>query len=197
MPDPQHVPDGELSDAVLLARTAAGQSAAFEAFVSRHQASVFRFARTQVTRPDAAEDLLQQTFLSAWQAAGAFRGDGSARAWLFTITRHAGTRWRERDTRAAIDDTPVDQLGLEAGWGGPSPERQAMHRQMQACVTAALARLAPEDREILTLRDLEGLSGDEAAALLGVGTAAMKSRLHRARLRLAALVREGGCDAAQ
>ena len=197
MPDPQHLQDGQLSDATLLARAAAGEPAAFDAFVLRHQASVFRFARTQVARADAAEDLLQQTFLSAWQAAGDFRGDGSARAWLFTITRHAGTRWRERDARAAIDDTPVDQLGLEAGWGGPSPELQAMHRQMQACVTSALARLAPEDREILTLRDLEGVSGEEAAALLGVGLAAMKSRLHRARLRLAALVREGGCDAAQ
>lgn len=194
MSDP-HLQDGELTDATLLARAAAGEAAAFDTFVGRHQASVFRFARTQVARADAAEDLLQQTFLSAWQAAGDFRGDGSARGWLFTITRHAASRWRERDARAAIDDSPVDQLGLEAGWGGPSPELQAMHREMQARVADALAALAPEDREILTLRDLEGVPGDEAAALLGLGVAAMKSRLHRARLRLAVSLREGGCDA--
>lgn len=196
MPDP-HLQDGELTDATLLARSAAGEAAAFEAFVARHQASVYRFARTQVARGDAAEDLLQQTFLSAWQAAGDFRGDGSARAWLFTITRHAGSRWRERDARVTVDDTPVDELGLAAGWGGPNPELQAMHRQMQARVGEALARLGAEDREILTLRDLEGVPGDEAAALLGIGLPAMKSRLHRARLRLAVLVREGGSHVAQ
>lgn len=157
MPD-SHLDPGALTDAALLARAGAGDRRAFDLFVERHQASVFRFARTQVSRPDDGEDLLQQTFLSAWQAAGTFRGEGPARGWLFTITRHAATRLRQRHAREALDDTPV------------------------------------EDRAILTLRDLEGTSGEEAAALLGVGLAAMKSRLHRARLRLAAELRKGGHD---
>ena len=196
MPD-SHLDPGALTDAALLARAGAGDRRAFDLFVERHQASVFRFARTQVSRPDDGEDLLQQTFLSAWQAAGTFRGDGPARGWLFTITRHAATRLRQRQTREALDDTPVEDLGVQAGWGQSNPEGLAIRHERHTAIASALAALPAEDREILTLRDLEGTSGEEAAALLGVGLAAMKSRLHRARLRLAAELRKGGHDVAR
>lgn len=196
MPD-SHLDPGALTDAALLARAGAGDRRAFDLFVERHQASVFRFARTQVSRPDDGEDLLQQTFLSAWQAAGTFRGDGPARGWLFTITRHAATRLRQRHAREALDDTPVEDLGVQAGWGQSNPEGLAIRHERHTAIASALAALPAEDREILTLRDLEGTSGEEAAALLGVGLAAMKSRLHRARLRLAAELRKGGHDVAR
>ena len=195
MSDP-HVESGALTDAALLARAAQGDRQAFDALVERHQASVYRFARAQVSRPDDAEDLLQQTFLSAWQAAGGFRGSDSARAWLLTITRHAASRLREQHRREALDDLPVEDLGLQAGWGQSSPESLAMRREIQADVAAALMALPADDRAILTVRDLEGVSGEDAAALLGLGLAAMKSRLHRARLRLAAALRKGGRHAA-
>jgi RNA polymerase sigma-70 factor (ECF subfamily) len=196
VPD-SHLDPGALTDAALLARAGAGDRRAFDLFVERHQASVFRFARTQVSRPDDGEDLLQQTFLSAWQAAGTFRGDGPARGWLFTITRHAATRLRQRHAREALDDTPVEDLGVQAGWGQSNPEGLAIRHERHTAIASALAALPAEDREILTLRDLEGTSGEEAAALLGVGLAAMKSRLHRARLRLAAELRKGGHDVAR
>lgn len=192
-----HFDPGALTDAALLARAGAGDRRAFDLFVERHQASVFRFARTQVSRPDDGEDLLQQTFLSAWQAAGTFRGDGPARGWLFTITRHAATRLRQRHAREALDDTPVEDLGVQAGWGQSNPEGLAIRHERHTAIASALAALPAEDREILTLRDLEGTSGEEAAALLGVGLVAMKSRLHRARLRLAAELRKGGHDVAR
>lgn len=188
---------GELTDATLLHAAAAGDRAAFECLVDRHAAHVHRFARTLVRQADEAEDLLQQTFLSAWQAAGQFRGESSARGWLFTIARHAAGRARERHDREAIDDTPIEALGVEAGWGQASPELAAMREEQRRRVAAAFATLDREDQAVLTLRDLEGYSGDETAALLGVGLPAMKSRLHRARLRLAAALRKEGCDAAR
>ncbi len=192
---PDQIVDGlPLTDATLLARTAAGERGAFDTFVQRHQASVFRFARTQVPRVDQAEDLLQQAFLAAWQAAGAFRGDDSARAWLLTITRHAATRVRDRERRYPLDETPVDELGVQAGWGA-SPEFLAMRHEAQARVRDALARLSADDREILTVRELEGASGEETANLLGLTLPAMKSRLHRARLRLVGELRKGHPDA--
>ncbi|MFN7915660.1 MAG: sigma-70 family RNA polymerase sigma factor [Vicinamibacterales bacterium] len=180
----------ELTDADLVHRASAGDADAFGLLVARHQAHVFRLAHLLTRSRDEAEDVLQQTFLSAWRALGAFRGEASMRTWLLTIARNAAFARRQQALREPIDPTPVDDLGLRAGWGGPSPEDAAMSSERAALFAAALGRLAEEDRAILTLRDLEGLSGEETASVLGLSLAAMKSRLHRARLALAAEVRE-------
>lgn len=183
MPDPSAA---GLTDAALLAQSAAGDRDAFDEIVRRHHASVFRLARLLVNKSDAAEDVLQQTFLSAWRGAGGFRAQASARTWLLTIARNAAWRMRERVAREALAETPLDELGTQAGWGGPDPETLAMAAEQRERLHEAFAGLTVEEREVLTLRDLEGLSGDETAALLGVTVPAMKSRLHRARMRLAA-----------
>ena len=183
------------TDAELMRQAGAGDRAAFGEVVTRHQASVFRLAGILARDRASAEDLLQQTFLSAWQAAAQFRGDASVRTWLFAIARHAAFRHAERRAREPIADTPLDALderaellalGLSAGWGSASPEALVLAAEDRARVEAALGRLDADDREILTLRELEDLPGDETARLLGISVAAMKSRLHRARLRLAA-----------
>lgn len=180
-----------LSDTELLARSAGGDREAFDEIVRRHHAHVFRLARLLVARADQAEDVLQQTFLSAWQGAAGYRGEASARTWLLTIARNAAWRMRERTAREPVADTPLDELGIQAGWGSPDPEALAAAAERRDRLNAAFADLAADDRAILTLRDLEGLSGEETAALLGLGVPAMKSRLHRARMRLAArLTRE-------
>lgn len=180
----------ELSDALLLARAGAADREAFATLVERHQASVFRFARTVVTRPADAEDVLQQTFLAAWRGASRFRGESSVRTWLFTIARNAALGLRAREARWPAAEVPLDELGVAAGWGSADPESVAVAAERRAAFEAALRALEPADREILTLRDLEGLSGDETAGLLGLSLPAMKSRLHRARLALAAKVRQ-------
>lgn len=112
------------------------------------------------------------------------------RTWLLTITRNTALTARGRQSREPIDPTPLDELGIRAGWGGPSPEDLALQVERHDLLVAAFARLSADDREILTLRDLEELSGDATAQVLGVSLPAMKSRLHRARLALAARVRE-------
>jgi RNA polymerase sigma-70 factor, ECF subfamily len=183
------VPDAPvagLTDDVLLARSAGGDRDAFDEIIRRHHGSVFRLARLLAARADHAEDVLQQTFLSAWQGAAGFRGEASARTWLLTITRNTALRARARLAREPLADTPIDELGVQAGWGGPSPEAMAVAAEQRDRLFEAFASLAPDEREILTLRDLEGLSGDEVAGIMGIGVPAMKSRLHRARMRLAA-----------
>lgn len=179
-----------LSDGALLAASARGDRDAFAAIVDRHQARVMRFARTLTPDRQAAEDILQQTFLAAWRSAGQYRADATVSTWLLTIARNQAWRARVRRSREAIDETPVEELGLSAGWGQSDPERAAIREQERGWMMRAFARLDDEDRQILTLRDLEGLPGDDAAAVLGLGLAAMKSRLHRARLRLAIEVRK-------
>ncbi|MFN8058663.1 MAG: sigma-70 family RNA polymerase sigma factor [Vicinamibacterales bacterium] len=181
--------DSTLTDAAppdvdLIRLAARGERDAFAVLVGRHAASIHRLALAMTHRQDLAEDILQQTFLAAWRTVRTFRGDASVRTWLLTIARHAASRARTRHEAARIDGTPLEELGLRAGWG--DPERHAIRAERRHRLAAAFGRLAADDREILTLRELEGLSGEETAAVLGVGLPAMKSRLHRARLRLAA-----------
>lgn len=181
-----------LTDEELLKRTAAGEREAFDELVVRHQAAVFRFARAATDGPAAAEDVLQETFLAAWRAAGTFQGRSAVRTWLLTIARNQAWHHRERAGRIPVDDVPLPELGEAAGWGDESPEAGALRSQRRGRLARALEALEPDDREILVLRELEELTGEETAAALGIGLAAMKSRLHRARLRLAAELRRGG-----
>lgn len=185
--------EGVLTDEELLQRTAAGERAAFDAFVSRHEAAVYRFARAATEGPAAAEDVLQETFLAAWRGAAGFQGRAAARTWLLTIARNQAFHHREREGRLPGNDgEDLPELGAAAGWGAESPEAGALRAERRACLARALDALAPEDREVLVLRDLEELTGEEAAAALGLSLPAMKSRLHRARLRLAAELRRYG-----
>jgi len=181
---------GRIADEALLVRAASGDREAFDVLIGRHAPSVLRMIRVHVGRPDDAEDVLQQAFLAAWRGAAAFRGDSSVRTWLFTIARHAAWKRREDARRHEVAAVPLDELGVLAGWGSEDPEALAMAAERHELLRAAFDGLAPADRELLTLRDLEGASGEETAALLGLSLAAMKSRLHRARMTLAARVNQ-------
>lgn len=182
------------SDPELLGRTAAGDAAAFDAFVGRHQGSVFRYLALLARDRADAEDALQEAFVAAWRGAAGFRGGGSARSWLLAVARNALSRLHRRrmgepDRFEPIDR--VDALGVRAGWGSvadPDPLLERLARR--ELVERALATLPDPERETVVLRDVEGLTGAEVAEVTGVTLAAMKSRLHRGRLRLAASLME-------
>jgi RNA polymerase sigma-70 factor (ECF subfamily) len=174
-------------DPELLAQAASGDATAFEALVFRHRKAVWRFARSLTRDQALAEDALQETFLSAWRDADGFRGEGSALGWLLSIARHAVYRQHRTRTGAPERLESLAELGEAAGWGAePDPLDAILVRDE---VSRALAQLSLEDREILLLREVEGLSTEECAQLLRTGQAAVKSRLHRARLRFVAHLR--------
>lgn len=182
------------SDDEVMASAARGDSAARRELVERHQGAVYRLLR-RLGRDDAqAEDLTQETFLTALEHLEGWRGEGTARGWLLSIAR---SRWlMARRAPAArqepVEDASLERLGLAAGWGAPmNPEELSARLEEQAVLERALAALDEESREVLTLRDLEELTGEETAQVLGVSLAAMKSRLHRARLALVASVKKG------
>lgn len=166
-------------------RVVAGDAEAFHALVIRYRGRVYHIALAVTGDPAAAEDALQETFLAVHRHATSFAGV-AFRAWLFTITRHEATRTQRRRAPIPVDETTLEALGEAAGWGA---DDQLDAEAMKSRLASALARLAPEDREILVLRDLEERPGGETATTLGLTVQAMKSRLHRARLRLAAEMR--------
>ncbi|MEZ4217572.1 MAG: sigma-70 family RNA polymerase sigma factor [Myxococcota bacterium] len=182
--------DREAEDVALLARTARGDGEALGALARRHGPSVLRLARAITGDDGAAADVTQETFLAALRSAASYRAEGApVRTWLFAIARNAarkhlrGARTAQGAERALVD------LGIAAGWGAPDPERALARAEQAELIARAIASLSPADAEVLLLRDAEGLPGAEAARALGIELPALKSRLHRARLRLLEEVR--------
>ena len=187
--------DPDQLDRELIAATAAGDKAAFTALVERHRAAVHRIGRALTGSASDADDVTQDAFLGALRGAAGYHGPATVRAWLFAIARHAAYRRGRRADQVPHEPASLERLGADAGWGQPDVEAAASLAEDRARLTRALDALPLDEREVVVLRDVLGLSGDEAAAALGVGLAAMKSRLHRGRLRLAgALRKEGGLD---
>lgn len=181
------------SDGELLRRTAAGDHGAFAVFVDRHQGAVYRFLTARTGSDADCEDTLQETILAAFRGCESFQGDGSARSWLFGIARNLSRRIYRKRAGEPDEMVPLEELGLQAGWGRPDWDETFLEQlERQDTLEKAMGQLSPRDREILVLRELEGFSGEETAELLELSLQAMKSRLHRARLRLAAELLGGG-----
>jgi RNA polymerase sigma-70 factor (ECF subfamily) len=181
----------DLADDDLLRRSAAGDQHAFESFLERHQGAVYRYLRARTGCVADCEDALQETFLAVYRGCEGYRGEASARAWVLGIARNVCRRLYRKRVGEPDEWVPLEEFGLRAGWGGPAPSESFLERlEQRDTLEKALTQLTPEEQEVLVLRDLEGLSGEEAADLLDLSVSAMKSRLHRARLRLAAVLTE-------
>jgi RNA polymerase sigma-70 factor (ECF subfamily) len=179
------------TDPTLIRRSAGGDTQAFETLVRRHQASVYRFLLTVAEEEAEAQDALQECFVAAWRSAGTFSGDGSARGWLLTIARNALSRAHRRRAGEPTSFEPLEALGARAGWGSVgNPDAELDRLAARESVQRAMSALSSEEREVLTLRDLEGFSGGEVVGMLSISPSAMKSRLHRARLKLVAELKE-------
>jgi RNA polymerase sigma-70 factor (ECF subfamily) len=176
----------ETSDEELVQRSAGRDRAAFDALVARHGGALLRFATRSCGSEADAADALQEGLLAAWRGAASFRREASARTWIFQIVLHA---CRRRGRRRAGEPEQHAPLEVAAELAGPdAPDATVAARQVGTALEQALASLSPPAREVLLLRDVEGLSGAETAAALSIDLAAMKSRLHRARLELKARV---------
>jgi RNA polymerase sigma-70 factor, ECF subfamily len=168
----------EPTDAVLAVSAAGGETGAFETLMRRHYAAVWRIAFLSVRDEMAAEELTQDTFLRAYGALAGWRGDASLRTWLATICRRLcidRARLKRLETVTAPD--------LEAVAGSTS-ETEALADRFD--LRAALDRLPADDREAFLLVHHYGYSSFEAATLLGVPASTLRSRVGRARERLAA-----------
>jgi RNA polymerase sigma factor (sigma-70 family) len=162
-------------------------SRVFEETVLPHLDAAFNYARW-LTKNDAdAEDVVQDACVRAMRYFSSFRDD-DARAWLFTIVRNA---WYSRVSRRprVTDTTPFGAASDEPPDGALDPEERLLQQHSVALVRAALERLPIDFREVMVLREIEGLSYKEIAAVVCVPVGTVMSRLARGRERLSAVLK--------
>ncbi|HYU19201.1 MAG TPA: sigma-70 family RNA polymerase sigma factor [Chloroflexota bacterium] len=190
-----HAVDPSAAEARALEGARQGELAAFNQLVLMYQTAVFNVALRTLGNPDDAADAAQETFVSAFRAIREFRG-GSFKAWLLRITVNSCYDIvRRRQRRPA---SSLDELGERAdGDFGPSdlkpgPEQTALSTETARAIQDGLATLPAEQRLLVLLCDVQGLSYEEAAGATQVALGTVKSRLSRARARLRDYLRERG-----
>jgi RNA polymerase sigma-70 factor (ECF subfamily) len=174
------------TDDELLMAARQGDAAALEALLVRYQPRLYRFGLRMCGNVDDAGDVAQESLISMARSLRSFRGDASVSSWLFTIARRFCIRKRRRSRFAPEREESLDAPGVDAAQrladAGPDPEQNATNKELAAALTHAIDALDPSQREVLLLRDVEGLSAADVAKVLGVSVDAVKSRLHRARV---------------
>jgi RNA polymerase sigma-70 factor (ECF subfamily) len=183
------------TEAGLIARAKAGDVAAFERLSGTYADRLFMLLLRLLGDRRDAEDVAQEVMLRAWRAIGTFRGTSSYFTWLYRIAVNEANRALERRGRrpASVPIGP-GELRLPAS-GLDDPVRRAENRELRAALARAIGELPRELRTAIVLRDVEGLSTQDAADIAGVGQAAFKSRLHQARLRVRAAVGDAALTA--
>jgi RNA polymerase sigma-70 factor (ECF subfamily) len=176
-------------------QTRQGSTAAFNQLVAAYQSQVYNTAYRILGDPDAAADAAQEAFISAYRGIGGFRG-GSFKAWLLRIVTNAcydQFRRRQRHPTSSLDALLVaDEEPAELPGAADGPEDHALRREVRAQVQEALLTLPPDQRTVVVLSDVQGLSYEEIAEVTQTSLGTVKSRLSRARehLRVELLARE-------
>lgn len=187
------VPTVEPSDEVLAVRAAAGDDLAFETIVERYQRRIFRLASRLTSDTDAA-DVLQETFLQVYRHLSSFRGDSRFATWVYRIATNAALMHRRARARRPAEslDAFLPRFDANGLHKGTPAELQAAsrvdelldRRTLAISARGALARLPDLYRDAFVLRDLEEMPTADVADALGIEPAAVRQRVHRARLML-------------
>ncbi|MFI5351105.1 MAG: RNA polymerase sigma factor [Elusimicrobiota bacterium] len=175
----------------LIERSRNGDAAAFGRLIGRYEDRIYRLAKHVCAGVSAeADDVYQETFLTAFKKIRGFRGDSDLGTWLYRIASNLCLMRRRKKSREPFvplldrphdhDDAPAHQF---RDWS-PTPEEAANKKELVEKVSGALAKLPVDYRLVVTLRDVEGLSAEETAKILKLSVPAVKSRLHRGRLFL-------------
>ena len=183
------------SEAGLIAKSKKGDAAAFSSLISRYEDRIFNLAhKVCAGLPSEAEDVYQETFLTAFKTLPHFREDSNLGTWLYRIASNlCWMRFRKKRAEPVgpILDHPLHQEGGDESTSGAQlrdwsdgPEELARKKALREAVEAAMGELPIDYRLVVVLRDIQGLSNEETAKAMKLSVAAVKSRLHRGRLFL-------------
>jgi RNA polymerase sigma-70 factor (ECF subfamily) len=165
----------EANDAELIGKAVAGDGRAFHVLVDRHAQHLYRLAVSLVGNPVDAEDIVQEAFAGAFRGMSKFEGRAAVKTWLTRILFTQAAKWR-RDR--------VGRVMASMDFAEPAGRGEGASVEARMDLQAALQKLSPEHREVLVLRELEGMAYEEMADVLGVPRGTVESRLHRARQEL-------------
>jgi RNA polymerase sigma-70 factor (ECF subfamily) len=172
----------------LLDRARQGDQQALGALLAQLEPSVYKFGMKLCRDDESAREVLQETLLAAVRHLPSFRGDASLSTWLYTVARSVCIKHRRRSkfAPAALEplDAANDATAAATGEQSARPDDSLERAELGRGLENAIAALEPMYREVLVLRDVEGLSALEVAEALDLSVEAVKSRLHRARTRV-------------
>jgi RNA polymerase sigma-70 factor (ECF subfamily) len=177
-------------DRRLIAECLAGKRDAFGELVTRYHARLFNAALRLVQSPEDAADVVQDAFLNAFQSLHTFKGDAEFFTWLYRIAFNTAISLKRKKRPTVSLEANRGEAGIDPDdpseyvKPGSAIERTEDERQL----AVAIARLSPEHREVLLMKDIEGLKYEDIAELLAVPIGTIRSRLHRARLELRELL---------
>jgi RNA polymerase sigma-70 factor (ECF subfamily) len=181
---------GAFDESALVARARAGDQAAFAALVEHYQRKIYRVGKNITQNNEDAEDVLQETFLKAYEHLGGFQGNSKFYTWIVRIAVNEALmklRKRKGDRFVSLDEpieTGEEEVKREIAVWDDNPEQRYSRDEMQRILDEAVDDLKPDFRTVFVLRDIEELSTEETAEALGISVPAVKSRLLRARLAL-------------
>ena len=181
----------------LIERAQRGEVESFEKLVVRYRSKVYGLALRMMQDASDAEEVLQETFLSAWQSLSGFRGESAFGSWLYRICANFCLMRLRRKKIESSGPEPQGQtlpgprfdnegtlLNMPSYDWSRGTEEKALDNELRVAIERATASLPDEHRTVFLLKDIEGLSYEEIAETLGTTVPAVKSRLHRARLAL-------------
>lgn len=179
-------------DSSLIERCKEGLAGAFDEFVLRYHKRVFNIAYRFLNNYDEANDTAQEVFVRAWRAIKGFRQESNVFTWLYRITVNLSKNRlkvlnRERRTIRSLDnpiETEEDEIKREIPENKPLPSQALVDKERSELIRSALISLDDKFREVIVLRDTEGLNYEEIAQILKVNIGTVRSRLHRARMIL-------------
>lgn len=188
MPASPKSADGPRDTNALLAAAQDGDRRALEELLSVVQPQLYRFSMKMCRHDEDAEDVLQESLIAIARSIRDFRGASSLSTWLYTVARSHCIKKRRKSKFAPEHLERVDDVdpGIHEGLvsAAPDPFEVAASAETWRLVQVAIQQLSPEFREVLVLRDIEGLTAPEVAEVVGISVGAVKSRLHRARADL-------------
>ena len=196
-----------LSDAAIITGLQQGDEKTFEYVVGRYSGSLLRVALTFVPSRAVAEEVVQETWLGVFEGIGRFEGRSSFQTWLFRIlSNRAKTRGvresryepmglgqaREQEDGSSLEESLFITEGSEAGhwkvppteWEPDTPERALLSKECRETIEAAISALPSTQRQVITLRDVEGVSSEDICNILNISETNQRVLLHRARTKV-------------
>ncbi len=184
-------------EAQIVQQVLQGDVNAFEDLVTEYEKNVYSLTLRMTGNAEDAADMVQETFIKAYNSLSAFRGDSKFSVWLYRIATNVcldflRSRSRKPTVSLSMEDDDGEEVELDVADDSQSPERLLERGLTRDAVRRGLKALSPEYRQILLLREIQGLSYEEIADVLSLEVGTVKSRIFRARKRLCAFLIEDG-----